>query len=449
MEHVASHTQTLLGTISSKEMKSTAFHFQRGDILYGRLRPYLNKVLCAEFEGLCSSEFIVLPWNGAFVPQYLARYLGTKEFVDFANQLNQGDRPRVSFEQIAGYTIPLPPLHEQERIVAKCDMLLSKVSNSNERLDRIPAILKRFRQAVVAAACMGGLTADWRKENPDTETASTLMARLCGREWKQFECQGADLLPEGWAYVRFKGVSATIRGGSTVPPQLKPTPFPILRSSSVRPGHVDLNDVRFVQATDSQNRDNFIQDGDLLFTRLSGSIEYVANCAVIQNLGERQIQYPDRLFCARLKDPSMVHYAVLCFGSSQVRAEITEHAKSSAGHQRVSITDISGQAIPLPPLREQHEIVRRVKALFALADQLEAHYRRAHTQVDRITASILAKAFRGELVPTEAELAKAEGRSYETAEELIARIRTVEASRSIKAQKVGVKKASRARSVSR
>jgi len=98
-------------------MKSTAFHFQPGDVLYGRLRPYLNKVLFAEFEGLCSSEFIVLAPNGAVKSQYLARYLGTKNFVGFANQLNQGDRPRVHFDQIAEYEVPLPPLSEQLRIV--------------------------------------------------------------------------------------------------------------------------------------------------------------------------------------------------------------------------------------------------------------------------------------------------------------------------------------------
>ena len=61
MEQVESQTRRLLGTLSSSEMKSTAFHFQPGDVLYGKLRPYLNKVHCADLEGLCSSEFIVMP----------------------------------------------------------------------------------------------------------------------------------------------------------------------------------------------------------------------------------------------------------------------------------------------------------------------------------------------------------------------------------------------------
>lgn len=80
---------------------------------------------------------------------------------------------------------------------------------------------------------------------------------------------------------------------------------------------------------------------------------------------------------------------------------------------------------PLPPLAEQHEIVRRVEQLFALADRLEAPLDAARKRVDRLRQSILAKAFRGELVPTEADLARREGRTYEPASQLLARIRSL------------------------
>jgi len=136
-----------------------------------------------------------------------------------------------------------------------------------------------------------------------------------------------------------------------------------------------------------------------------------------------RIQYPDRLFCARLRHPEQGAYFVSAFAAPFLRKTLTEGAKSTAGHQRISMGNITNQLIPLPPLTEQQEIVRRVDALFALADRIEAKLTAARQRVESLTQSILAKSFRGELVPTEAELARRENRSYEPAADLLARIR--------------------------
>lgn len=96
---------------------------------------------------------------------------------------------------------------------------------------------------------------------------------------------------------------------------------------------------------------------------------------------------------------------------------------TAVAQPNVNATTIAKFPIPLPSLAEQEEIVRRVEALFKLADQIEQRYRKAKAQVDKLTQAILAKAFRGELVPTEAELARREGRDYEPASALLERIR--------------------------
>ena len=172
-----------------------------------------------------------------------------------------------------------------------------------------------------------------------------------------------------------------------------------MRSSSVRPGQIDFADVRFLTEDQSQNAANFLKDGDLLFTRLSGSLEFVANCVQVRNLDQRRIQYPDRLFCARLNDPNQGRFFEIVFAAPQIRAIVTEGAKSSAGHQRISLGNIRKQFVPVPPLSEQQEIVRRVEKLFAFADQIESRLKQAQAHVDHLTQSLLAKAFRGELVP--------------------------------------------------
>ncbi len=282
---------------------------------------------------------------------------------------------------------PLPPLNEQRRIVAKLEDVLTRVDASQQRLAKIPVILKRFRQAVLAAACSGRLTSDWREENPSAFVE------------KQAVDESLPDIPESWKWVKFGQLTTMFRSGSTEVPVNETTSFPILRSSSVRIGSVDFSDVRYLSDQQSTNPANFIQDFDLLFTRLSGSLEYVANCGLVRGLSGKKLQYPDRLFCARLKDQSTAPYLEICFGSPVLREFITISSKSSAGHQRISMGAITEQPIPYPPLPEQQEIVRRVESFFTLADQLEARYRKAKTHVDKLTQSILAKAFRGELVP--------------------------------------------------
>ena len=84
MEHVEAHTMKLLGTVPAGSMKSSAVHFKPGDVLYGRLRPYLNKVFRPSFEGLCSAEFIVLPENERIDGSYLQYFLNSSAFVRFA-----------------------------------------------------------------------------------------------------------------------------------------------------------------------------------------------------------------------------------------------------------------------------------------------------------------------------------------------------------------------------
>ena len=105
------------------------------------------------------------------------------------------------------------------------------------------------------------------------------------------------------------------------------------------------------------------------------------------------------------------------------RKQLLESAYGQ-GKPGLNLDNIRDVAIGIPPLSEQQEIVRRVEKLFAFADQIEARLRQAQAHVDRLTQSLLSKAFRGELVPTEHTLAARDGRDYETASELLERIRT-------------------------
>ncbi|MHB9024023.1 MAG: restriction endonuclease subunit S [Armatimonadota bacterium] len=330
-----------------------------------------------------SSLLVVRPDDSLIDSKFLFYYLKGPKLQELAQQRITGSAtPHLFQKDIKRFGVLMPPLNEQRRIVAKLEKLLARVDACREQLYRVPVLLKRFRQAVLADACSGKLTEDWR-DNNRIENGSNL----------------ADELPVGWERVECGSLFHSFRSGSTEVPTDEVTAYPILRSSSVRPGAVDLDDVRFLHSEQSNNEANHLADGDLLFTRLSGSLEYVGNCAVVTDLHGKRVQYPDRLFCAQIKNPAHGRYIELCFASPEIRFLLTQTAKSSAGHQRISMGDIRDQIIPLPPEDEEEEIVQRVATLFTFADQVEARYQQAKTHIDRLTQSILAKAFRGGLVP--------------------------------------------------
>jgi type I restriction enzyme S subunit len=263
--------------------------------------------------------------------------------------------------------VKLPPLAEQKEIATLLDNLLAQVDTLKTRLDAIPNILKRFRRSVLAAAVSGKLT---------------------GNEIT---------IRNNWKTIEFSELLDQIRSGSADKPSDENSGIPILRSSAIRDMAIDYSDIRYLDGFTKANKENYLRKHDLIFTRLSGSAEYVGNCAVVKSYGEEEIQYPDRLFCARLKDKSHALYLEFFFSSSAFKNHISDNLKSSAGHQRITLDVIKKAIVFLPPIEEQEEIVLRVEELFAFADQIEQRVKVAQQRVNHLTQAILAKAFRGEL----------------------------------------------------
>ena len=377
--------------------RMTRGHIKKNDILIVKDGATTGKTAFVDrnfpYENAVVNEhvFICRPVDH-IEPKFLFRFLMSKEGQDRILENFKGSAQGGVNQSFAQNTvIPIAPINEQHRVILKLEMILAKIGSCQKRLEKIPAIIKRFRQSILSGACSGALTADWRKENPRPPLLDS------ARNWTG---RGdPPEIPASWRWVPFGRLTIAFRSGSTEVPKNEPTEFPILRSSSVRNGSVDLSDVRYLTKQQSGVVDNYLRENDLLFTRLSGSLKYVANCGLVRGLGSRKIQYPDRLFCAKLADPEIAPYIEACFSSPVLREYISVASKSSAGHQRISMGAVTGQPIPFPPKEEQHEIIRRVVALFSLAGRLEARYSMAKGHVDQLSQPILSKAFRGELVP--------------------------------------------------
>ena len=169
-----------------------------------------------------------------------------------ANHPGSTTAPNVTRAILVQLPLPLAPLNEQKRIADKLDAVLARVDACRERLDRVPAILKRFRQAVLAAATSGKLTEEWRETSPALENVS---AECSARGSADQVGSVVDLpLPITWRWSMFGEFVSSFRSGTSGVPQDEPTNFPVLRSSSVRPGKVDLSDVSFFLPAQSFGR---------------------------------------------------------------------------------------------------------------------------------------------------------------------------------------------------
>jgi type I restriction enzyme S subunit len=216
------------------------------------------------------------------------------------------------------------------------------------------------------------------------------------------DTEGLPELPAGWCWALFGELCDTISGGTTTPPVSKRTRFAVLRSSSVRVGNVDYTEVRFLPDEKGPVEEKVVENGDLLFTRLSGSIEYVANCACVRDLKGSWLAYPDRLFCAKLVDQRIAEFSELVFATPFIHRALTSQDKSTAGQQRISISNLASQPTPLPSFDEQAEIVARARALLHSQARLSMAMATAGSRLTGLDQSVLAKAFRGELVdPTD------------------------------------------------
>lgn len=301
-------------------------------------------------------------------------------------------RPVLSLENMRSVPIKLPPQPEQKRIADKLDAVLARVDACRDRLDRIPAILKRFRQAVLAAATSGVLTEDWRSE---TNTA----------DWHQSNVQSVAQVGTGSTPLRSNPAFFSSSG----------TPW--VTSSATSLTLVTSAEEFVTQAAITAHRLKTYPIGTLLVAmygegKTRGQVTELGISATINQA------------CAAVvvnEEIALKNYVKLALQANYY--EMREMAEG--GNQpNLNLSKIKEFLLPLPSIKEQIEIVRRIESLFTYADRLEARYKAARAQVEKLTPSLLAKAFRGELVPQDP--------NDEPASELLARIRATKAEKTTK-----------------
>jgi type I restriction enzyme S subunit len=305
-------------------------------------------------------------------------------------------QPNCNASKLGALRVPVAPAIEQERLVDKVQQLERRTDLARERLAKVPKILKAFRQSVLAAACSGRLTEGWRDSHHAPQWDKAVLKNLIvGR-------------PRNGLSVKAVNYETNIRSLTLT----------ATTSGRFEPGHFKYLDVDV--PTDSHL---WLKRGDILLQR-GNTEEYVGVAAVYEG-AEKKYIYPDLMIKIHPKKGVLSNYLWMALSAPEARQYFRNNATGSQGSMpKINQTIVEDALIPLPSTDEQYEIVRCVQALFGLAEKIEERVAAATNRAETLTQVVLAKAFRGELVPTEAELARREGRSYEAAAVLLERVRS-------------------------
>lgn len=340
-----------------RDTKSTAFLFYQGDVLYGRMRSYLNKVFKASFNGAASAEFIVFPKSNYIEPNYLKYLLHQQDFVRFASRNASGDRPRVGFEaDLQQYTLKLPPLTEQERIVEKIEELFSDIDDGIKTLEKTKLQIKQYRQSVLKSAFKGALT--------NTEMADTKVSNL-----------------------------GTVVTGST--PSKSDNSYYGDEIPFFKP--TDLNASFYVEFA----RDNLSQKGFEASRKLPPkSILVTCIGATIGKTGLIRVAGTcNQQINAIIPSEMFVSEYIYFYCISEEFQRIIRHNASATTLPILNKSNFEKLEFKICSNNEQQKIVEEIEKRFEVADVLEQAVDGGLEKAKQLKQSILKKAFEGKLVP--------------------------------------------------
>ena len=317
-------------------------------------------------------------------------------------------RQRIAGGRIKEIELPLPPKAEQRRIVTKLNALNDRLTRARMELDRAPTLAPRQRLALLRSAMLGILTEGWRA-NRELQPIAAVLDRISvpkqgrgGREATDKIVAGTAALsinnpstelPDGWAWVPLLRIAKQETGHT--PSRSQPrywdggVPWIGIRDAGAHHGRTIETTMQTISEAGLANSSARLLPAGTVCLSRTASVGYVTM------MGRSMATSQDfaTWTCTEALEPEYLMYALMAEGD-----DIRKFGMGST-HTTIYFPEIRALHIALPPIEEQREIVKRLKAALARADRLEGEATRALALLDRLEAAILAKAFRGELVP--------------------------------------------------
>jgi type I restriction enzyme S subunit len=338
--------------------------------------------------------------------KFLAFFLRSPDYWNAISEKSLGIAiPNVNASKLKQIPLPLPPLPEQRRIVAKIEELFSKLDAGVEALKKVKAELKRYRQAVLKYAFEGKLTEEWREAHKgELEPAYVLLERIKEERKKKLGSKYKELppldtselpdLPEGWAWARVGQIADSIEYGYTASAEEEEVGPKFLRITDIQNSVVDWDKVPYCRIDENRKHRYLLREGDLVFARTGAT---VGKSYLIRK------HVPEAVFASYLirirsyRDISS-KFLYSFFQSAFYWRQITE-SQVGIGQPNVNGAKLAQIVFPLPPFHEQQLIVSEIERRFSVADEVEKVVDQSLKQAERLRQSILKRAFEGKLVP--------------------------------------------------
>jgi type I restriction enzyme, S subunit len=342
---------------------------RRGDLLFARTGATVGKSfrIAGDIpESVFASYLIRVRCEVASLSRYLGHFFRSRDYWSQVTDFSAGiGQPNVNGTKLREIRFPLAPAQEQHRIVDKLDAILARVDACRERLDRVPAILKKFRESVLEAAVSGRLTEEILENVELADVADVIDPHPSHRTPPE--------MAGGVPYVGIGDIGID--------------------------GRIDFATSRKVnRAVLDQHRERYtLRVGDFVF----GKIGTLGRATPLPIPQDYTISANVLLIQPR-KDNVQSTYLRLVLSAPSILQNVFD-TSSATSQAAFGIKKMRSLTVSLPPLARQGEIVRRVDELFSLADGMERRYREVVARVEKLTPAVLAKAFRGELVPQDPE----------------------------------------------
>ena len=382
-------------TVGERKAVGDKTVFSKGDILYSKLRPYLLKILIAPDDGICTPEIVPFRVYGEIIPEYVVYFLKSPYVDTLINAVTYGVKmPRVGTETMVSVFVPIPPVKEQQRIIAKLKNLEPYVEQYGTAYSEIEALNAVFpemlKKSILQMAVQGKLV----PQDPDDEPASVLLERIrtekqrliaegkikrdkhesviFRRDNSHYEkldgierCIDDEIpfeIPDAWCYCRLGTILHKLTDGTHAKPKYVSSGVPFISVKDVSSGKLDFSNCKFI--TEQEHRELFSrcdpEYGDILLTKVGTtgiSVIVDTNDEFSLFVSVALLKFNQELICNR--------YLIYLLNSPLVQTQAEENTRG-VGNKNWVMRDIANTIIVIPPLSEQYRIVTELDRVLPL-----------------------------------------------------------------------------------